>query len=147
MSNISVVFNTLHSFISYFIILHTRTPYPLPHPTSSISTSYILINPSSSAPPTLSPWHVKMTSITPRQELPQTCWVIKLVYPVWIRPTDNLKSHPKTSFRINWRWSDQCQCTAPLTHFISELINNWWILCTTNRHSIHNVPQACGSSK
>ena len=31
--------------------------------------------------------------------------------------------------------------------FRSELVNNWLILCTHNRHSRHNLPQAWGASK
>ena len=39
--------------------------------------------------------------------LPQACRGRKYVCPVWIRPTENLQSHPRTSFRINERWSSK----------------------------------------
>ena len=40
-------------------------------------------------------------NLHPRNNLPQTCGVRKLVCTVWIRPTDNFLTHPMTSFRIN----------------------------------------------
>ena len=43
----------------------------------------------------------------PCHDLPQTCGGRKSVCPVWIRPTENLQSHPMTSFRINERRSNK----------------------------------------
>ena len=40
----------------------------------------------------------------PHHDLAKTCGARKCVCPVYIRPTDNLKSHPRKSFRINERW-------------------------------------------
>ena len=40
----------------------------------------------------------------PFHNLPQTCGGRKLVCPVCIWPTENLKSHPRKSFRNNERW-------------------------------------------
>ena len=52
-------------------------------------------------------WHqVKQQNRYPYNKLPQTCTRSKYVYPVWIRPTDNLKSQPRKSFRINELWSN-----------------------------------------
>ena len=45
----------------------------------------------------------------PRHDLPQTLGGRKFVCPVWIRPTDNLQSYPRTSCGFNKRLSDQCE--------------------------------------
>ena len=41
----------------------------------------------------------------------KNCGESKSVRPVWIHPTDNFLTHPRTSFIINERWSDQCKQT------------------------------------
>ena len=46
---------------------------------------------------TRNPWH----------KLPKTCGGSKSVCLVWIRTTENLKSHPRTSFWMNERWSNK----------------------------------------
>ena len=43
----------------------------------------------------------------PRHDLPQTFGGRKSVCLVWLQPTENLQSHPRTSFRINERYSDK----------------------------------------
>ena len=40
----------------------------------------------------------------PCHNLTQTYRERKIVCPVWIQPTDNFLTHPRTSFRINERW-------------------------------------------
>ena len=42
----------------------------------------------------------------PRHELPQSCRERKSACPIYIRPTDNLLTQPRTSLRINERLSD-----------------------------------------
>ena len=43
----------------------------------------------------------------PLHGIPQTCKGITFICLVWIRTTENLESHPWTSFSINVVWSDQ----------------------------------------
>ena len=40
----------------------------------------------------------------PRHDLPQTFGGMESTCPVWIRPTENLLTHPRKSFRINELW-------------------------------------------
>ena len=40
----------------------------------------------------------------PRHNLPKIYGGSKTIYKFWIRPTENFKSHQRTSFRINERW-------------------------------------------
>ena len=39
----------------------------------------------------------------------KNCGGSKSACPVWIRPTDNFESYPRTSFSINKRWSGKCE--------------------------------------
>ena len=50
-------------------------------------------------------WQVKFKKRCSRHDLPQICKGSKYVCPVWIRPTDNLITRPRTSLSINKWWS------------------------------------------
>ena len=51
-------------------------------------------------------------NLNPCQNLTKKCEGSKSVCPVWIRPTANLQSYPRTFFRINEHWSNQCEHTS-----------------------------------
>ena len=51
---------------------------------------------------------VKYKNWHPHHDIPQTCRESKPVCTVWIFPTDNFITHPRTSFRINEWWSNKC---------------------------------------
>ena len=53
-------------------------------------------------------FHGSHKNQNPRHDLPQTSGGLKSVCPVWIRPTGNFQSHTRKSFRINERWSNNC---------------------------------------
>ena len=108
---------------------------------------YPRLPPSSPLPPPSYPLQVKKTNRRHHNELPQTYGESKYICTVWIRPTENLLTHPKTSYRINEFWSDQCWCTALSLPFRSELTNEWWILWTSNRNRCHDLTKSCGSRK
>ena len=50
-------------------------------------------------------WKLQPHNQNPRHDLPKNCGVRKYVCPVWIRPTYNVQSQPRKSFRINKSWS------------------------------------------
>ena len=52
-------------------------------------------------------WQVQSQNRHPFHDLPQPCGGIKAVYPVWIWPTANFLTQPRTSFRINEHWSNK----------------------------------------
>ena len=101
-------------------------------------------------------WNHK--NCNPCHDLTQTRRERKSLCPVWIRPTDNLQSHPRTSFRINICWSDKydthkSKIKKGLEEEIERVLRlrkaiNWseqvW---TLNRHPHHDLPQTCGGRK
>ena len=66
----------------------------------------------------------------PCHELPKTCGGRKSVYLVWIRPTDNLVTHPRRIFRINECQSNRYDTYKPGINKISLGWRTWWIFYT-----------------
>ena len=93
------------------------------------------------------PWQVQTPNRNPCHDLTKTHGRRRSLYLVLIPPTENLLTHPGKSFRINERWYYQLHCTSHSLPFGSELINDLWIVCTTNHHPSHDLTQAFGERK
>ena len=89
----------------------------------------------------------------PCHNLPQDCRGSKYVFPVWIRPTENLQSHPRTSFRINEHWYNKYDTHKSTINKISlerrprrrfyikqnktPKNNTWWINNWINNNNLY----------
>ena len=60
------------------------------------------------------------------QDFPQTCRGSKSVFPVWIRTTENLITHPMKSFRINEWWSNKYDTHNSTINKRRLERRNWW---------------------
>ena len=60
-----------------------------------------------------------------RHDLPQACRGNKSVCQVWIKPTGNFQSYPRTSFRINERWYNKYDAQKSTINKIRLEQINW----------------------
>ena len=81
------------------------------------------------------------------RNLLQTCAGSKSICPVWIRPTENLLPHPRTSFSINELWSNKYDTHkstikknkdgTKTSKKIYEPKKNWWTNNRINRKNLY----------
>ena len=87
----------------------------------------------------------------PHHKIPQTCGGRKSIRTVWIRPTDNFLTNPRTSFGIKVCWSNNMIHTGqqPTKGGFNEKLEGYFIpikeinwskkVWTPNQHPLHNL--------